>query len=323
MLVGIDVAKAELVVAARPSGERWTVANDERGVRTLVDRFRIDRPDLIVLEATGGYELLCVGALASAGLPVVVVNPRQVRDFAKATGQLAKTDRIDADVLALFAERVRPEVRPLPDAAAQELEALLARRRQLLEMLQAERNRLGQVLGRGKQPVKKSLKGHIAFLERELRITDSDLGEMIRQTPAWRERDDLLQSVPGVGPILSRTLLADLPELGRLSRREIAKLVGVAPLSRDSGTMRGRRFVQGGRATVRGVLYMAALVATKRNAVIREFYQRLLRVGKPKKLALVACMRKLLTILNTMVRTAKPWSATWSAAKADRVRIPA
>lgn len=323
MLVGIDVAKAELVVAARPSAERWTVANDERGVRTLVDRFRSDRPDLIVVEATGGYELLCVGALVAAGLPVVVVNPRQVRDFAKATGQLAKTDRIDADVLALFAERVRPVVRPLPDAAVQELEALLARRRQLLEMLQAERNRLGQVFGRGKQPVKKSLKGHIAFLERELRITDSDLGDMIRERPAWRERDDLLQSVPGVGPILSRTLLADLPELGRLSRREIAKLVGVAPLSRDSGTMRGRRFVQGGRATVRGVLYMAALVATKRNAVIREFYQRLLRAGKPKKLALVACMRKLLTILNTVVRTAKPWSATWSAAKADRVRIPA
>lgn len=319
MVVGIDVAKADLVVAARPGGERWTVENDERGVRTLVDRFRIDTPELIVLEATGGYELLCVGALASAGLPVVVVNPRQVRDFARATGQLAKTDRIDADVLALFAERVRPEVRPLPDAAGQELEALLARRRQLLEMLQAERNRLGQVFGRGKQPVKKSLKGHIAFLERELRITDSDLGEMIRQSPAWRERDDLLQSVPGVGPIMSRTLLADLPELGQLSRRAIAKLVGVAPLSRDSGTMRGRRFVQGGRATVRAVLYMAALVATKRNVVIREFYQRLLTAGKPKKLALVACMRKLLTILNTMARTEQRWSATY----ADRAFIPA
>lgn len=275
-MVGIDVAKAELVVAARPSGECWTVANDERGVRTLVERLRTERPELIVLEATGGYELLCASALAAAGLPVVVVNPRQVRDFAKATGQLAKTDRIDADVLALFAERVRPEVRALPDAAAQELEALLARRRQLLEMLQAERNRLGQVFGRGKLPVKKSLKGHIAFLERELRITDTDLGEMIRESPVWRERDDLLQSVPGVGPIMSRTLLADLPELGRLSRRAIAKLVGVAPLSRDSGTMRGRRFVQGGRAPVRAVLYMAALVATKRNAVIRVFYQRLL-----------------------------------------------
>lgn len=309
MLVGIDVAKAELVVATRPSGERWTVENEERGVRTLVDRLRRDGATLIVLEATGGYELLCVAALAAASLPVVVANPRQVRDFARATGQLAKTDRIDADILALFAERVRPEVRALPDADAQELEALLARRRQLLEMLQAERNRLGQVFGRGKTPVKKSLKAHIAYLERELRMTDTDLGEMVRRSPAWRERDDLLQSVPGVGPVLSLTLLADLPELGRLSRREIAKLVGVAPLSRDSGTLRGRRFVQGGRASVRAVLYMAALVATKRNAVIRAFYARLLAAGKPKKLALVACMRKLLTILNTMVRTGQRWSA--------------
>ena len=307
MLIGIDVAKAELVVAARPSGERWTAPNDERGVQRLVERLRHDGPALVVLEATGGYELLCVGALAAAGLPVVVANPRQVRDFAKATGQLAKTDRIDADVLALFAERVRPEVRTLPAADAQELDALLARRRQLLEMLQAERNRLGQVFGRGRQPVKKSLKAHIAFLERQLRIADTDLGAMVRESPAWREKDDLLQSVPGVGPVMSLTLLADLPELGRLSRREIAKLVGVAPLSRDSGTLRGRRFVQGGRATVRAVLYMAALVAAKRNAVIRAFYQRLLAAGKPKKLALVACMRKLLTILNIMVRTNQRW----------------
>jgi len=307
MLIGIDVAKAELVVAARPSGERWTAPNDERGVQRLVERLRHDGPALVVLEATGGYELLCVGALAAAGLPVVVANPRQVRDFAKATGQLAKTDRIDADVLALFAERVRPEVRTLPAADAQELDALLARRRQLLEMLQAERNRLGQVFGRGKQPVKKSLKAHIAFLERELRIADTDLGAMIRRSPAWRERDDLLQSVPGVGPVLSLTLLAELPELGRLSRREIAKLVGVAPLSRDSGALRGRRFVQGGRAGVRAVLYMAALVATKRNAVIGAFYQRLLRAGKPKKLAPVACMRTLLTILNAMARTNTRW----------------
>ncbi len=203
---------------------------------------------------------------------------------------------------------MRPAVRVIPDAEAQELEALLARRRQLLEMLQAERNRLGQVFGKGKRPVRKSLKAHIAFLERELRMTDTDLGEMVRKTPAWRERDELLQSVPGVGPVLSLTLLADLPELGRLSRREIAKLVGVAPLSRDSGTMRGRRFVQGGRASVRAVLYMAALVATKRNTVIRGFYQRLVAAGKPKKLALVACMRKLLTILNTMVRTRTRWN---------------
>jgi len=313
MVVGIDVAKAELVVSILPTGERFTVANDERGLRTLVERLRSVTPTLIVLEATGGYELLAVAALAAASLPVVVVNPRQVRDFAKATGQLAKTDRIDADVLARFADVVRPAVRPIADEAAQELEALLTRRRQLLEMLQAERNRTGQVFGKGKRLVKKSLKAHISYLERELRMTDTDLGAMIKASPVWRERDELLRTVPGVGPVLSRTLLADLPELGRLSRREIAKLVGVAPLSRDSGTMRGRRFVQGGRATVRAVLYMAALVATKRNAVIRTFYRRLLAAGKPKKLALVACMRKLLTILNVMVRTAQPWTVNAAA----------
>ena len=319
MLIGIDVAKAELVVAVRPSGERWTVGNDERGVQTLVERLTRETPALIVLEATGGYEVLCVAALAAAALPVVVVNPRQVRDFAKATGQLAKPDRIDAALLALFAERVHPTVRPIADADAQELDALLTRRRQLLEMLQAERNRLGQVFGRGKQPVKKSLKQHIAFLERELRMADTDLTDMIRRSPAWRERDDLLQSVPGVGRVLSLTMLADLPELGRLSRREIAKLVGVAPFSRDSGTQRGRRFVQGGRAAVRAVLYMSALVATRRNAVIRAFYQRLLTAGKPKKLALVACMRKLLTILNTIARTRQRWSLN----HIDAARIPA
>lgn len=309
MLIGIDVAKAELVLAARPSGERWTVANDEHGIRALVERLQRLAPTLIVLEATGGYELLCVAALAAAGLPVVVANPRQVRDFARATGQLAKTDRIDADVLALFAERVRPPVRPLPDTEAQELDALLGRRRQLLEMLGAERNRLGQGFGRGKKSVRQSLKSHIAFLERELKGADTELGALVRRSPAWRERDELLRSVPGVGPVLSLTLLADLPELGRLSRREIAKLVGIAPLSRDSGTIRGRRFVHGGRASVRAVLYMAALVATKRNAVIRAFYQRLVAAGKPKKLALVACMRKLLTLLNTMARTGQRWSS--------------
>jgi len=254
MFVGIDVAKAELVVSILPAAERFTVANDERGVHTLVERLRGIAPTLIVLEATGGYELLGVAALAAATLPVVVVNPRQVRDFAKATGQLAKTDRIDADILARFADVVRPAVRPIADDAAHELEALLTRRRQLLEMLQAERNRTGQVFGRGKRAVKKSLKNHISYLERELRMTDTDLGDMIKASPVWRERDALLQSVPGVGPVLSRTLLADLPELGQLSRRAIAKLVGVAPLSRDSGTLRGRRFVQGGRATVRAVL---------------------------------------------------------------------
>jgi transposase len=313
MFVGIDVAKAELVVAIHPTNERWTVANDERGVRTLVGRLQSVPPTLIVLEATGGYELLAVAALVAAALPVVVANPRQVRDFARGTGQLAKTDRLDADILATFADRVRPAVRPLPDAEAQELDALLTRRRQLLEMLGAERNRLGQVFGKGKRPVKKSLTAHIAYLERELKSTDHDLGDLVRSSPAWREREDLLRSVPGVGPVLSRTLLADLPELGRLSRREIAKLVGVAPLSRDSGTLRGRRFVQGGRASVRAVLYMGALVATRRNATIGAFYRRLVAAGKPKKLALVACMRKLLTILNTMARTRQRWCAEYIA----------
>jgi transposase len=284
-----------------PSAERFTVANDERGVRTLVERVRAAPQRLIVLETTGGYELLAVAALAASSLPVVVINPRQLRHFAKATGQLAKTDRIDADTLARFADVVRPAIRPLPDADTQELEALLTRRRQLLEMLHAERNRTEQVFGKGKRGVRQSLNAHITYLERELRVTDTDLGEMVKRSPVWRERDELLQSVPGIGPVLSRTLLADLPELGALSRRAIAKLVGVAPLSRDSGTMRGRRVVQGGRTHVRAVLCMGALVATKRSVVIRAFYLRLVAAGKPKKLALVACMRKLLTILNVMV----------------------
>jgi transposase len=313
MFVGIDVAKAELVVGVRPTGTGWTATNDAKGVQELADRLRILAPTLIVLEATGGYELLCVAALAAADLPVVVVNPRQVRDFARATGQLAKTDRIDADILARFADTVRPAVRVLPTADAQELDALLTRRRQLLEMLGAERNRLGQVFGSGKKPVKKSLTAHIAFLERELTRADTELDAAIRRSPLWRAQDDLVRSVPGAGPVLSRTLIADLPELGRLSRREIAKLAGIAPLSRDSGTLRGRRFVQGGRAPVRAVLYMAALVATRRNPVIKAFYQRLVAAGKPKKLALVACMRKLLTVLNVMVRTATRWNPDFAA----------
>ena len=313
MFVGIDVAKAELVVGVRPTGTGWTTTNDAQGVRALAERLRAFAPTLIVLEATGGYELLCVAALAAADLPVVVVNPRQVRDFARATGQLAKTDRIDADILARFADTVRPAVRVLPPADAQELDALLTRRRQLLEMLGAERNRLGQVFGSGKKPVKKSLTAHIAFLERELARADTELDAAIRRSPLWRAQDDLVRSVPGAGPMLSRTLIADLPELGRLSRREIAKLAGIAPLSRDSGTLRGRRFVQGGRAPVRAVLYMAALVATRRNPVIKAFYQRLVAAGKPKKLALVACMRKLLTVLNMMVRTATRWNPDFAA----------
>ena len=307
MFVGIDVAKAELVVASRP-GPAWSCPNDEAGVRALVARLSDPKPQLVVVEATGGYEILCVAALAAAGVPIVVVNPRQVRDFAKSTGQLAKTDRIDAGILALFAERVRPEVREVPDAAARNLEALIARRRQLIEMLQAERNRLGQAIGRHQLAVKRSLKKHITYLERELAMADTDLDRLVRETPAWRERDDLLQSVPGIGPIVSRTLLAEVPELGRLDRRAIAKLVGLAPLNRDSGTWRGRRMIQGGRATVRSVLYMAALVAARRNPVIRAFYTRLVTAGKPKKLVIIACARKLLTILNHMMRTGQAWS---------------
>lgn len=322
LVIGIDVAQAELVVAEGSAGPVRTVPNDEPGLRALVADLTALAPALIVLEASGGYEWLCVAALAAAGLPPVVVNPRQVRDFAKATGQLAKTDRIDAALLARFGERIQPPVRPLPDEAAQMLDALLTRRRQLLEMRQAERNRLTQVLGPGRGPgprgkvVKQSLKKHIAYLERELAITDSDLGTMVRESALWRERDDLLQSVPGIGPVVSRTLLAELPELGQLNRRAIAKLVGVAPLNRDSGTWRGARTIHGGRASVRAAIYMAALVASRRNTVIRAFYQRLLRAGKPKKVALVACMRKLLTILNHLLRTRQRWCASPAPAAA-------
>jgi transposase len=306
--VGIDVAKATLDVQVRPTDERWTVANDELGIRTLVEQLRAVAPTQVVLEATGGYEFAVVSALAAAALPVIVVNPRQVRDFAKATGRLAKTDRLDAAVLARFAEQVRPEARPLATAEQQELDALLTRRRQLIEMLTAEKNRLGQVFVRGGKQVRKSLKTHIAFLERELRMTDSDLGELVRRSPVWRERDDLLQSAPGVGPVLSRTILAALPELGQLDRKAIAALVGVAPLNRDSGLMRGKRMIFGGRAPVRTALYMGTLTATRCNPVIKAFYQRLVAAGKPKKVALTACMRKLLIILNAMVRQGTRWS---------------
>ena len=308
MFIGIDVGKSELVVAVRPRGDHWTTPNEEAAVQVLARRLAQWEPALIVLEATGGYELLCVAALAAQQLPVVVVNPRQARDFAKSTGQLAKTDRIDAALLALFAERVRPAVRPLPSAEARELDAVLTRRRQLLEMRVAEQNRLGLARGRHQHALRKRLKHHIEFLDRELAITDSDLDQRVRSSPLWRERDDLLQSVPGVGPIVARTLLAALPELGRLDRRAIAKLVGVAPLNRDSGQWRGRRTIHGGRAVVRTAIYMAALVASRRNPVIRGFYLRLLAAGKPKKLALVACMRKLLTILNHLIRSRTAWA---------------
>lgn len=301
--VGIDVAKAELVVGVRPGGARWRVPNDAVGLEQLRDRLRGLAPALVVLEATGGYERAAVAVLAAAELPVVVVNPRQVRDFARATGQLAKTDGLDADTLALFAERVRSPPRPLADEASQARDALLTRRRQLVGMLGAERNRLEHAVA----PVRRGIRTHIRWLERQLTGVDRDLDHTIQGSPVWRAKEDLLRSVPGVGPVVSRTLLGELPELGHLNRRRIAALAGVAPLARDSGTLRGRRMVWGGRASVRTALYMSALVATRRNPVIRAFYLRLVDAGKPKKVALIACMRKLLTILNVMMRTDTAW----------------
>jgi transposase len=311
VFIGIDVAKVQLELACRPSGETGTATNDERGIGELVARCQALAPTLIVCEATGGYEVALVAALATAQLPIVIANPRQVRDFAKATGQLAKTDAIDAQILALFAERVRPAPRPLPDAAAPALDALLTRRRQIIEMLTAERNRL--LIAR--PPVRRDLQQHIRYLERRLREADDDLHTAVKASPLWRVKDDLLQSVPGVGRVVSLTLLAELPELGRLSHKEIAALVGVAPLNRDSGTLRGKRLVDGGRAPVRAALYMAALVASKYNPVIRIFYQRLRAAGKPVKVALTACMRKLLTILNAIVRDGIPWQPARTLAR--------
>jgi transposase len=303
VFVGIDVAKAALVVATRPESVSWTAANDAVGIARTLERLRSVQPGLIVLEATGGYETAVVAALVAAGLPVVVVNPRQVRDFGRSTGQLAKTDTLDADLLALFAERVQPEPRPLPDAALRDLDALITRRRQLLEMLTAERNRLLQA----SPTVRRNIRQHVRWLERQVTAVDRDLDDMIHQSPVWRAKENLLRSVPGVGPVVSRTLLAELPELGALNRKQVAALAGVAPLARDSGTLRGKRLVWGGRAPVRAALYMAALVAARHNSVIRAFYRRLVAAGKPKKVALTACMRKLLTILNAMVRTNCRW----------------
>lgn len=301
--IGIDVAKAELVVAERPSGAQWAVANDAGGLAQLHERLQAAPPTLIVLEATGGYEMPVVAALAAAALPVVVLNPRQVRAFAKATGRLAKTDALDAAVLAHFAEVVRPVPRPLPDATTQSVQAWLTRRRQLVEMLLAEAQRRG----RAPRPIQRQIDQHVRWLRAQLGAVERDLAQTLRESPVWREQDNLLRGVPGVGPVLATTLLVDLPELGQLNRRQIAALVGVAPLNRDSGCYRGRRGVWGGRAPVRAVLYMATLTATRYNPVIRAFFERLVAAGKPKKVALVACMRKLLTILNAMLARRTAW----------------
>ena len=301
--VGIDVAKAQLDIALRPTGERWSVPNDEASIATLVAQLQAVAPTLIVLEATGGYQRAVVAALAAAGLPVVVANPRQTRDFAKATGQLAKTDALDARALAHFADAVRPTPRPVPDAQTEALRALLTRRRQLVAMRTAESNRLGTAPA----PVQADIEAHLAWLDQRLATLDDDLDTTLRASPVWRERDALYRSVPGIGPVSARTLLLDLPELGTLSRQRIAALAGVAPFNCDSGTMRGRRAIWGGRAPLRATLYMATLVAVRHNPVLKAFYERLLAAGKAKKVALTACMRKLLTILNAMVKHQTPW----------------
>jgi transposase len=301
--VGIDVAKVHLDLAERPAATHERYPNDEAGIARIVARLQALQPTLIVLEASGGLEVPLVAALAAAGLAVAVVNPRQVRDFARAVGQLAKTDVLDAHLLARFAEVVRPDPRPVPDAEAQALSALLARRQQVIAMLVAEQQRLPTTL----PTLRPRVEAHIAWLRQERDELDQDLRRQIRQSPVWREDDDLLQSVPGVGPVLATTLIAELPELGRLNRKQIATLVGVAPLNCESGMLRGRRIIWGGRARVRAALWMGTLVAVQRNPTIRAFYQRLVAAGRPKKVALTAAMHKLLLVLNALLRQRVPW----------------
>ncbi len=306
---GVDVSKDRLDVcvrqgdAGRHDDDTFFVPHDDAGIDALVSRLVEERPVLVILEATGGFERAVVAALAAEGLPVAVVNPRQARDFARATGRLAKTDKIDAEILARFAEAIHPSPKPLPDEEIRALQGILARRRQLIGMLTAENNRLHSAT----KPVAKRIAAHIRWLEKELSRTNRDLEQAIKDSPALRENEALLRSVPGVGPVLARTLLAEVPELGTLTHKRLAALVGVAPLNRDSGTFRGRRGVWGGRADVRAALYMGALVAARRNPAVRQFYERLLAAGKLKKVALVACMRKLLSILNAVLKHRTPW----------------
>ena len=301
--VGIDVAKEELVVAVLPSGESFTEVNDERAVMRLVKRLSALRCERIVLEASGGYETLVVGALAAAGLPVAVVNPRQVRDFARAIGQLAKTDPLDARVIALYAERVQPPIRELPDEQTRALRELCVRRQELIEMLIAERNRL-RLASPATRP---EIAGHVDYLLKRIKQIDRDLDQAVRNSPLWRKKGELLTSVPGVGRVSRAVLLGLLPELGRLNRAEAAALLGVAPYNRDSGALRGRRMIRGGRPRVRRVLYVATVAAVRCNPVLRAYYLRLRAAGKPIKVALVATMRKLITILNAILKTNTPW----------------
>lgn len=304
VFVGIDVSKDRLDVAILPSGEVSSFEHDEAGLIALTQKLEELQPESVIVEATGGLERTLVAVLAAASVPVIVVNPRQVRDFAKATGQLAKTDSIDAMMLALFGQRVRPELRELPDEETQALEALLVRRRQIMDMLVAENNRLRLA----SSVVAKDLKAHIRFLDKRLAGVEDEIDAAIKNSAVWRAKEKLLRSVPGVGPVLSRTLLAELPELGKLTNNQISKLVGVAPLNRDSGRYRGTRKIWGGRASVRSVLYMATFSATRWNPVIRAYYEQLTSRGKPHKVALVACMRKLLITLNSMARSGQHWS---------------
>lgn len=301
--VGIDVSKARLDCFVT-SGERKSVNNDDAGIGELCVWLQALSVERIVVEATGGYEAAAVAILGAAKLPIVVINPRQARDFAKAMGRRAKTDAIDAQVLALFAEAVKPEIRPLKDEQTLALDALLERRRQILQMLTAERQRLAQAKG----PIRTDIKQHIAYLVKRLKDSQGDLDALIRQSPVWRERERLLTAVQGVGRQTLVSLCAWLPELGRLKRKPIAALVGVAPFNCDSGTLRGQRHCFGGRAALRSILYMATVSAMRCNPVLKPFYQRLLKAGKPKKVAIVACMRKLLTILNAMVRDNAAWN---------------
>ena len=305
MFVGIDVAKDRLDVHVRPANQAFSVARDGQGIEELAGRLTVLAPPLVALEATGGFETIVAAGLASAGLPVAVVNPRQIRDFARATARLAKTDALDAAVIAHFAEAVNPPARPIPDAHARLLGELMARRRQLIEMIGAESNRRRLLTARR---TLKSVDRVLALLKAQLEQIDDDIDIAIRGTPAWREAEDLLLSVPGIGPRIARTLIAEMPELGRLGRRQIAALTGVAPFNRDSGTLRGRRTIAGGRTVVRSALYMSILVAIRRKLPMAETYHRLRAAGKPAKVAIVACMRKLVTILNAILRDKKPWA---------------
>ena len=306
VFVGIDVSKDRLDVHLRPSGRAFAVARDGAGIEELLARLRAEPPALVVLEATGAFEITVAGAVAGAGLPLAIANPRQIRDFARATGRLAKTDRLDAEAIALFAERVRPEPRPLPDADARALAELVARRRHVAEMIGMEGNRRRQARAPG---VARTIAATLKVLEAQLADLDRGIDGAVRGSPAWRAADDLLRSVPGIGAVASRTLIAEMPELGRLGRREAAALIGVAPLNRDSGTMRGHGAIAGGRASVRNVLFMATLSAIRWNPVLKAHYQQLIRRGRPKKVAIVACMRRLLGMLNAIIRTASPWRA--------------